>query len=74
MCKIPEPSSGLMHTLTKTLIPFYRPLDQPPVKYTEDPHQLMYPEPTKVVYPTPDFRIKYFRNPVNTTPSPAMKF
>jgi hypothetical protein len=73
-CKIPEPTSGLMHTPTKTLIPSYRPFDQSPVKYTENPHQLMYPEPPKVVNPTPDFRIKYFRNPVDTTSSPAMKF
>ena len=43
------------------------------MKDPEDSHQLVYPDLSIIIDPSPNFRIKYMRNPVNVTSSPAMK-
>ena len=62
MSKIPEPTTTFMHTSTKTLILLYRPFDKSPVKNTKDSHQLVYPELTIVIDPSPNFGIENFGN------------
>ena len=74
MSKIPEPTPTFMHTSSKTLILLNRPFDKPPVKNTEDSHQLVNPELAIVIDPTPNFGIENFGNVRDITLCPEMKF
>jgi len=69
---VPNPFARFLHAATETLVTFYRPFDETPVKQAKNPHQVVFPKLAKIVQPASNLRIECIRYTGDFTMCPAM--